>query len=304
MRKLPPLATLRAFEAAARHLSFKNAARELGVTPTAVSHQIRLLEETCGRELFRRQPRPLTLTGVGERLYPVLRQGFDSFASAFASISQDIENAPLRVTSTNAFASRWLIPRLPLWRGSYPDIPLEVIGTDAVLDLRGGEADVALRYAATMPRDLAGQELFRDSFFPVCTPDLLKATGRPPRVAELLSYPLLHFEWMKSDPVTPNWQRWLATARTIDPDLPEMNLAWSLSFREELHGIEAAIAGQGIAICSNIVVSGELESGTLVKAHDLSLPGFGYYLVHTPEHPRLPAISAFAAWMRSMAALG
>ena len=301
MRKLPPLATWRAFEAAARHASFKRAAAELGVTPTAISHQIRLLEDVCGQQLFRRRPRPLALTAAGERLYPVLRHGFDAFASALASFGDDAQQGPLRVTTPNAFASHWLVPRLPLWRDAHPDLPLEVIGTDAPLDLRAGEADLAIRYAAAMPADLVGQELFRDTYFPVCSPALLAKGAAIRRATDLLAYPLIHFAWLRSDPAVPNWRRWLATARSIDPDLPDVTRTWDLSFREELHAIDAVVAGQGIAICSDVVLRRELASGSLVKAHDLPLPGFGYYLVHLPDHPRLASILAFAAWTRSVA---
>src|ERR1700692_2155443 len=122
MRKLPPLGSLRAFEAAARRMSFMEAATELGVTPTAISHQIRLLEDICGQPLFRRRPRPLVLTGTGESLFPVLRNGFDAFATAIALISGGLSQRPLRVTSPNAFASRWLVPRLPKWREKHPNI--------------------------------------------------------------------------------------------------------------------------------------------------------------------------------------
>jgi LysR family glycine cleavage system transcriptional activator len=301
MRKLPPLGSLRAFEAAARRMSFREAATELGVTPTAVSHQIRLLEDICGQPLFRRRPRPLVLTSAGERLFPVLRNGFDVFATAIASASAGVGQRPLRVTSPNAFASRWLVPRLPKLREKHPDILLEIIGTDAVLDLRAGSADVAIRYARRMPADLAAQEIFRDTFFPVCSPELLaKATRRIERAADLLRYPLIHFDWMNRDPEAPTWSRWLATARSVDPGIPDTNKAWDLSFREELHAIDAVAAGQGIAICSDVVVSRELESGVLVKAHALSLPGYGFYLVHVPNHARQPSIEAFSAWMRSV----
>jgi len=152
MRKLPPLGSLRAFEAAARSLSFRKAAAELGVTPTAISHQIRLLEDVCGRPLFRRHPRPVLLTGAGERLFSVIRNGFDAFASAIASASARAVQNPLRVTSPNAFASRWLIPRLPSWREEHPEGPLEIIGTDAVLDLRAGHADSQSVMRQTCPR--------------------------------------------------------------------------------------------------------------------------------------------------------
>jgi LysR family glycine cleavage system transcriptional activator len=282
-------------------MSFREAASELGVTPTAVSHQIRLLEAICGQALFRRHPRPLTLTGAGERLFPVIRNGFDAFATAIASASAGTGQRPLRVTSPNAFASRWLIPRLPKWREEHPDIPLEIIGTDTVLDLRAGNADVAIRYARRMPLDPSAQEIFRDAFFPVCSPDLLAKSGRQiERAADILEYPLIHFDWMNHDRESPNWPRWLATARSVDPAIPDTNKAWDLSFREELHAIDAVAAGQGIAICSDVVVSRELKSGALVKAHPLSLPGYGFYLVSVPDHPQGPNIEAFSAWMRSL----
>lgn len=301
MRKLPPLATLRAFEAAARHLSFKDAADELGVTPTAISHQIRLLEEICGRDLFRRRPRPLALTSAGERLFPVMRSGLDSFAAAFASISEDQERRTLRVTSPNAFASRWLVPRLPLWRKAHPDIPLEVIGTDALLDLHAGEADVAIRYARTAPTEFTSRELFRDTFHAMCSPALLSGDRRTLSAAELLQYPLIHFDWFKPDSDTPTWQKWWATARMIDPQLPDAPEEWALRFREELHAIDAVIAGQGIAICSDIVMADALRAGTLQRVHDLSLPGYGFYLTHLSNMPQQAAIDAFHAWIIAVA---
>ena len=283
-------------------MSFRDAATELGVTPTAVSHQIRLLEAICGQPLFRRRPRPLALTDAGERLFPVLRNGFDAFAAAIASVAPSADQRPLRVTSPNAFASRWLVPRLPKWREKHPEIALEIIGTDAVLDLRAGNADVAIRYARRMSSDLAAQEIFRDTFFPVCSPKLL-TNGRQSikRAADLLHYPLIHFDWMNRDREAPVWSRWLVAARAIDPTIPDTNKAWDLSFREELHAIDAVVAGQGIAICSDVVVSCELESGVLIKAHDLSLPGYGFYLVHVPNHLRQAHIEAFTAWMGSVA---
>lgn len=172
MEKLPPLIELRAFDAAARYLSFKQAAAELGVTPTAISHQIRLLERYCGRPLFRRRPRPLSLTEEGARLFPVIRDGLKAFASAIASVKLDAGQQPLRITTTNAFASRWLVPRLPRWRTLRPDAPLEVIGTDSVLDLQSGDADVAIRYARSVPSDGIAKEFLSDTFYAVCSPKL------------------------------------------------------------------------------------------------------------------------------------
>lgn len=298
MRKLPPLRSLQAFEAAARLGSFKSAAAELHVTPTAISHQVRLLERTCGHSLFRRHPKALELTGAGASLYPGLRDGFDALASAVASIAKAGRPVPLRVTSPNAFASRWLVPRLPDWRERYPDVPLEIIGTDALLDLRSGHADVAIRYARTMPTGFLVKEICRDMFFPVCSPALLARDGHViERASDLLRFPLIHFDWMTRDPQAPTWRQWLATAGLIDPSLSAIGKTWALSFREELHAIDAVVAGQGIAICSDVVVGHELKSGTLVKAHPLSLPGYGFYLVTIAQHVRHADIETFAAWM-------
>jgi LysR family glycine cleavage system transcriptional activator len=282
-------------------LSFKKAAGELGVTPTAISHQIRLIEDICGQPLFRRHPRPLTLSRAGAQLFPVIQNGFDIFATAIESASARRGRRALRVTSPNAFASRWLVPRLPRWRDMYPKIPLEIIGTDAVLDLRAGIADIAIRYARRMPPECVAQEIFRDTFFPVCSPELL-ANGKRKieRAADLLHYPLIHFDWMNRAPDAPTWSQWFAIARSIDPDIPNTDKAWDLSFREELHAIDAVVAGQGVAVCSDVVVSRELATGALVKAHALSLPGYGFYFVSVPNHPQQPNIEAFSAWMRSV----
>jgi LysR family transcriptional regulator, glycine cleavage system transcriptional activator len=300
MRKLPPLRALRAFEAAARHHSFSAAANELGVTPTAISHQIRRLEEACGVRLFQRRPRPLLLTSAGARLYPALRNGFDALASAVALLAEDDVQAPLRVTSPSAFASKWLVPQLPKWREQNPTVALEIIGTDAVLDVRADAADVAIRYARKPPPDYVVQEVFRDAYVPVCSPRLIERHGPIERAADLLRFPLIHYDWITRDPEAPTWQHWLSVARSIDPDFRPPEKVWDLSFREELHAIDAVVGGQGVAICSDVVVSNELRNGLLVKAHPLSLPGYGFYIVSMAHSPRAPAIEAFSAWMRAL----
>ena len=298
MDKLPPLIELRAFDAAARHLSFKKAAAELGVTPTAISHQIRLLERYCGRALFRRRPRPLSLTEAGACLFPIIRDGLEAFATAIATVRRERDKQPLRVTTTNAFASRWLVPRLPRWRKVRPNAPLDVIGTDSVLDLHAGDADVAIRYARTLPTDGIAKEFLSDSFWPVCNPGLL-ASGLT-SAADLRGHVLVHCYWSPSDLGAPTWQRWLAVARSKWRDVPEFKDMDHLSFREELHAIEAVIAGQGIGIFSNVLVAHELAAGTLVKAFDLSLPGYRFYVVGAHGHPREKTIQAFATWLQSV----
>jgi LysR family glycine cleavage system transcriptional activator len=280
-------------------MSFKRAAAELNVTPTAISHQIRQLERYCGHSLFRRQPRPLSLTEAGVRLFPVIRDGLDEFAAAIAAVKRDAERQPLRVTTTNACASHWLVPLLSRWRKRRPDVPLEVIGTDAVMNLAARDADVAIRIAAKMPKDGIATQLFRDRFVPVCNPQLL-SLAKPRRAADLRGHVLIHWYWPPFVPDPPTWQRWLAIARNKWRNVPAASEMEHLSFREELHAIDAVIAGQGIGICSDVLVARELAAGTLVKALDLALPGYGFYLVSPLNHSRRSVIDDFGRWLQSM----
>jgi LysR family transcriptional regulator, glycine cleavage system transcriptional activator len=299
VRQLPPLGTLRAFEAAARHLSFKEAAKELGLTPTAISHQVRLLEEHCGEALFRRRPRPLALSDAGAKLFPAIRQGFDGFASALASLAGQAEAKPLRVTTTSAFASRWLVPRLSRWREQHADVALSIIGVDRVVKLDGDEADIAIRYARSAPHG-AAHEIFRDRFYPVCSPKLLASGPGIRHAADLKSYPLIHFDWFANDPASPNWTRWFELASADDPRARQGGEI-ALSFREELHAIEAVLAGQGIALCSDVIVADDLASGALTKALDVALPGYGFYSVYALDHPRRAVIEIFVQWISAAA---
>ncbi|HTR06516.1 MAG TPA: LysR substrate-binding domain-containing protein [Paraburkholderia sp.] len=298
MRKLPPLRSLQAFEAVARHRSFKDAADELNVTPTALSHQIRTLEEACGRQLFARRPRPIRLTDAGQLLYPALRRGFDSFADALFTVAEMGSTRALRITSPNAFTSRWLVPRLSLWHESHRDIPLQIIGTDAVLDLEAGEADVAIRYARSPPKGLVCKEIARDAFFPVASPGLLGTEKPCPIEAiDLLRFPLIHYEWTNGDPDAPSWSRWFSASGVPVAAFTSLRNRRDLSFREELHAIDAVLAGQGIALCSAIVLERALLSGALVTVHPFALPGYGFYVAHLAEHARSSAVRAFVQWV-------
>lgn len=302
MKKLPAMMELQAFEAAARHLSFKKAASELGVTPTAISHQIRMLESQCGHALFRRRPRPLALTDAGAKLAPVIRDGLEAFATALASVGRGEDKLVLRVTTTNAFASRWLVPRLPLWSKTQHDTPLEVIGTDRVVDLQAGDADVAIRYAThrKLPKSGLAEELVTDRFWPVYNPQKLPLERRLGRVADLRGHVLVHSYWAPADLDPPTWQKWLALAGRRRRDVPEFKDMRHLSFREELHAIEAVIAGQGFGLLSDVLVAPELAAGTLVKAFDLSLPGYGFHVVRRSDHPREKTIKKFSSWLKSV----
>lgn len=295
MRTLPPLTALRAFEAAARLLSFQGAAKELALTPTAISHQVRLLEEYCGKPLFQRRPRPLSLTPAGARLLPTIGLGLDHFAEGMAAVSTP-SNQRLRITATNAFAARWLVPRMPSWRLSHPDIGLDIMGTDQLLDLAADEADIAIRYARTAPKGLLSSEIGRDSYIVVASPSLVGQGPIDLSPRDLLRFPLIGGQWPEESVNPPMWFEWVRVARANGMDVPDLAKHASLSFREDLDGIEAAIAGYGIAICSDILVAPELAKRSLLQVSSLALDGYGFFIAHRPKQPHQKTIKAFEAW--------
>jgi LysR family glycine cleavage system transcriptional activator len=301
MRSLPPLSELRAFEAAARHLSFKLAAAELGVTPTAISHQVKLLERYCGQPLFRRRPRPVALTWAGDQLFPAIRDGLEKFGEGLSAVRAGAASGRLRITATNAFAARWLVPRWPRWREAHPRLKLDIVGTDAILDLKAGETDVAIRYALKPPRDGPCIELMRDTFHVVGSPELIGDTRTPMQPAALARFPLIEAEWPPGDAHAPNWKRWRDAALRRHRSVPDLSSLVSVTFREELHAIEAAVAGQGLAICSDVLIRPELANGTLATVSSITLSGYGFYIVNRSGHPKETSIRAFVAWARDMA---
>lgn len=296
MRTLPPLTALRAFEAAARLMSFQNAAKELALTPTAISHQVRLLEEFCGKPLFQRRPRPLSLTHAGASLLPSISQGLDNFVEGLAAVSSH-SNQRLRITATNAFAARWIVPRMPSWRISHPDIGLDIMGTDQLLDLAADQVDIAIRYTRTAPKGLVCSEVGRDSYIVVASPSLVGPVPIDLSPRDLLQFPLIDGQWPEEFSNPPMWFEWVRVARASGMDVPDLAKHASLSFREDLHGIEAAIAGHGIAICSDILVAPELAKGALLKVSSLALDGYGFFIAHRPKHPHQKTIKAFESWI-------
>ncbi|MEO0802099.1 MAG: transcriptional regulator GcvA [Cyanobacteria bacterium J06642_2] len=296
MRDLPPLNALRAFEAAARHMSFQRAAEELDVTPTAISHQVKRLEENLGIPLFiRRRPRPLLLTEAGQHLYPVLREGFDTFAAALANLKQEQSITELTVTLINDFAFKWLIPRLPKFQAAHPDIDIRLRTSVVVVDLNARTVDMAIRYGRGNYPDLVSKELFSDAFIPVCSPQLMQSKPlKEPR--DLANHTLLHCEWVNySGTDQPSWQKWLDLA-----GLTTVDATRGLKFTGETLAIQAAINCQGVALCSNIHAADDLTSGLLVQPFNIELDGFSFYAVHQHDHPKKTQIEHFVSWLESM----
>lgn len=170
MRDLPPLSALRAFEAAARHLSFKKAAEELAVTPTAISHQVRQLEEWLGQQLFERHVRRVALTREGRELFPSLREGFDLMIRGIDALRTPPSQEVLTLSSTVAFTSKWLVPRVPAFRAACPGLDLRLHASDDAVDLRAGGVDLAIRYGRGVHAGLRSELLLQDRFAPVCSP--------------------------------------------------------------------------------------------------------------------------------------
>lgn len=301
MHRLPPLRELQAFEAAARLLSFKRAAEELAVTPTAVSHQIRLLERHCGQPLFQRQPRPLRLTTAGAQLLPVVRDAFLSISDELSRLTPGSRIGHLRVTTTSAFAARWLLPRLDSWRAEMPGSTLDLVGTDSVLNLRTGEVEVAIRYARRPPSDGVAVEPLRDSFHVVAAPSMLREGVGMMDPQAILDQPRVEVGWPLTDAGAPTWRHWEATARAAGHRITGTVQPPQLKFHEEHHGIEAIVAGQGLGLCSDVLVARELHDGRLARVSDIVLAGYGFYFVCRAEHPRRGALEALLRWMQRQA---
>ena len=293
-RRLPPLNALRAFEAAARHLSFKEAAEELFVTPTAISHQIRALEELVGFKLFERTGKAIALTRAGERFFPVLRDGFDRIAQAVADLQRDED--VLTVSITPAFASMVLIPRLASFRRLHPDLTLRVDAREDLVDLRKAEADLAVRYGPERSRPFASQLLFRDQYVPVAAPSWLGDRELPLPAPVLACGDLLHYPWKNAALQGPTWAAWMDRA-----GLRGFDEGRCTAFSEELHAIQAALDGAGVVLASTALVAQHLRQGRLVQVHPLGVPGFGYHAEYLEDHPRLASVLRVVAWIAGLA---
>ncbi|MCH7943436.1 MAG: transcriptional regulator GcvA [Proteobacteria bacterium] len=292
-RRLPPLNALRAFEAAARHLSVSKAARELNVTPAAVSHQVKALEEFLGIALFRRLNRALMLTDAGQTILPGLRDGFDHLAQAVGKLADQRDGNTLTVSTSPSFAAKWLVPRLDRFRAAHPHIELRIDATDRLVDLTRGEADVAIRYGTGNYPGMRAERLFTDESFPVCSPGLCK--GPPPLLtpADLDRHALLHVDWNVQSQTAPSWRMWLLAAGADHRDAGRGS-----RFNQESMALQAAIEGHGVALASRVLAADDLAAGRLVRPFDLVLPtDFTYYLVTPETATDQPKIKAYFDWM-------
>ncbi len=311
--RLPPLNALRAFEAAARHLSFKDASAELSVTPTAISHQIRGLEEYLGFELFHRLTRALELTRQGRAMLPKVREGLECFATAIESTRQHEAGGRLLVTSPPALLTRWLIRHLPEFTATHPEIQLHMaasletidardasgVSGLAGIDVRDDETEVFIRFGRGQYDGCRVDRLFAPAYAVVCSPRLLLGM-RPLNVpGDLRRHNLLHDESIMELLDRPTWAEWLQLARVTGIDANNAGT----HFSDPGLVLSAAIDGVGVALASKPLVEAEVAAGRLVMPFDIVIRRpQAYYLVVPEAVADRPIVSVFRHWLRSEAA--
>jgi LysR family glycine cleavage system transcriptional activator len=288
--RLPSLNGLRAFEAAARHLSFTNAAAELNVTQTAISHQIRRLEEELGIRLFIRQNRTLALTPEARDYLPGIRAAFNDLRLATDRVLRKDNDHVLTVSTLASLAAKWLLPRLSAFQEAHPGIDVRITTSTALVDFRSGDVDAAIRYGRGQWSGLRADWLMADQLFPVCSPALL--TGdKPLRSPEdLASCTLLHTSSIYDD----DWRLWL-TAAGLPANISKQP---GLTFDLILVTVQAALDGIGVAMGRTSYVEADIAKGRLVVPFKIALPAdAGFYLVSPQARADSPKLRAFRQWL-------
>jgi LysR family glycine cleavage system transcriptional activator len=291
---LPSLNGLRAFDAAARHLSFTRAAAELHVTQTAISHQIRRLEAQLGVRLFVRRNRALMLTREAQGYLPAVRSAFEDLRRATARLQRGDSDGLLTVSTTASLAAKWLVSRVAAFQDAHPAIEVRITTSAHLVDFRREEVDMAVRYGHGNWSGLRAHWLMAEDIFPVCSPALLrrKSLQRP---EDLAHHTLLHATVARED-----WQLWLTAAGQP----VSLALRRGLTFDQSFMALQAAIDGLGVALGRSHLVEADLADGRLVVPFDLVLPAdAGFYVVAPEETADMPKIALFRDWlMRSVAA--
>lgn len=283
MRRLPPLGALRAFEAAARHLSFTRAAAELCVTQAAISHQVRQLEDWLGLKLFARRGHALTLTAEGGSYLSELTHLFDGLAEATARLSGRSQDT-LRITALPSFASRWLLPRLGGFRAQHPEIELKLTTSTTLWAHTDDSFDIGIRSGLGRWPGLKADLIAREYLSPVCTPALRESLAAP---TDLHHATLLHDEPKSA------WRAWFEHAGVTPPRRMS-----GVVFNDAGMVLQAAVEGQGVALGRLLLAADDLAAGRLVQPFDVSMPNdFSYWLVYPRASAGRPEVAAFRAWL-------
>ena len=297
MHALPPLNALRAFEAAARHLSLTKAAAELNVSPGAVSHQIRGLEALLGVELFERRVRAVVLTASGKLLYPGLQTGFLHIREAVSGLTQSDNERVLVVSTPPGLTAKWLAARLYRFAGAHPEIDTRISSSLNNANFASDGVDLAIRH---MPDDpppdsaLDMEKLISLSLVPVCSPKLIESLGPLDQPERLAHAPLIHDDTLLPRAYVPTWSDWFTAA-----GLDHVEIARGLSFNSAEHALDAASEGAGVLLVTNILAYDLVLSGRLVIPIKLALPaGRAYYLVRPKRARQRSRVRAFIDWLK------
>ncbi|MGH7005558.1 MAG: transcriptional regulator GcvA [Alphaproteobacteria bacterium] len=293
-KRLPPLNSLRAFVAAARHLSLAKAADELNVTPGAVSQQIKQLEDHLGCALFRRTNRQLLLTDEGQACLPGLIESFERMHEALNAISRVGPEGRLTVSVAPSLASKWLVPRLDRFAARHPEIDVLVSAAMHLADFETEGIDCAIRYGAGRYPGLVVEKLMAESVVPVCSPLLLKDKKALRLPGDLKNFTLLHDDSPDQDPSCPDWRMWLRAA-----GVEQMDARRGLRFNQSSLVLEAAVAGRGVALAKARLAADDIRAGRVVALFDLKQPiQFAYYFVAPAAKSALKRVQAFRKWLQ------
>lgn len=301
MRAPHHLNALRAFESAARHLSYVRAADELNVTPAAIGQLVRGLEDALGVVLFHRSrggPARLVLTDEARAALPELQAGFDSLSSAVERLKAGASRIAITVTVPPAFADKWLLGRVERFQALYPNYELRVDTNGKLVDFNTERVDVGIRYGGGRWPGLQATLLLSDEFFPVCSPTLLSDEHPLNTAADLQNHPLIHDVSMRDERIFPTWRQWLQQAgyEHVDPER-------GLQINDSAAVIQAAISGNGVALGRSSLVINDLAAGRLVRPFGEGQPcEFAYYIIQREDAPAAPAVKAFKEWLLQEAA--
>ncbi len=288
--RLPPTASLRALEAAARHLSYTRAAEELFITQSAVSHQIRHAEEIWKVRLFKRQGRRLILTPEGQELAPLIRNFLNHLETTLRDLKEEKDAESLKVSLLPSFALKWLVPRLGGFSGQHPELDVWISSSDEMIDFKSSDVDVAIRLGYGNWPELYSLELLREHVFPVCSPQFLDRMETPETAEDLLRYPLLY---RHSWDICPRWRDWFRDAGIQVKSLPK-----GTRFQDTSMAVQAALDGQGIALARSAHVADDLAAGRLMKLLNVHSPSaVAYYIVCQRGRENLPITAAFIEWV-------
>lgn len=295
-RLVPGTRALRTLEAAARHLNFTRAADELGLTPAAVSHQIKEIEEQLGIVLFTRSSRTIRLTGAGAVLFEASADALHLLGRAVSRAQKMTRGtALLKVTLDAQFATKWLMRRVEDFRKQRPDIELRFDITYEVRDFELDDVDVGIRFGVGKYPGLCAHRLFDNIIIPVCSPSLL-ASGPPLREPrDLFDHTLAHIEWARQGVTWPNWRMWMAAAGVDDFDNSR-----TIVFVNSSDAVQAALDGNAVALADFAMVANDLSEGRLVRPFELGIkvaPEFAYFLVYPKTSADDPRIVAFREWI-------